>query len=542
LPFENLSPDPDDAYFADGIHEEIISQLGKIASLRVTSRTSVMGYRNNRETSLRAIADELDVTHVLEGSVRRDGAHVRITIQLIAARDDSHLWAENYERELRGIFEVQADVAREVTAALRATLTAEEIARIEARPTGNPEAYEYFLRGRDLYLLGIDYATATELLQRAIVLDPNFALAHAFLSQARSLAYWTGERTEEELALALDAAHTALALDPSLPEAHLALGIYHYRGRRDYERALQAFADARERGLEPGRFHYAVANLLRRQGDFALALEHYREAIKHDPRSVEVFFTLATVYLWTRDYVRAETALDQAISLIPREERAHSRYMAFKARLYVAWGDREMAWAALQNPAGEYPIAWLIDRDLSGARPLFRILYDDPETALGVLRASAASLDSLRYHIVVGEVTERLDESVAARDQYDSARILIESALLGKRSDEAYLYGELGVALAGLGRFEEAKRAGEQSLALLPITKDALDGTDVLYVLAEICVMSRDSNCAVRNLELLLSQPSWVTPHWLRLDPIWDPLRDDPRFQALLDKYDLPAR
>ncbi|UCC83616.1 MAG: hypothetical protein JSW46_01405, partial [Gemmatimonadota bacterium] len=290
LPFENIGGVEENEAFTDGIHDDILTHLYKIGDLKPIARTSVLRYRSTT-MSVREIAEELGVATVLEGGVQRVGDRVRINVQLIDPETEQHLWAETYDSTLtaQNIFWIQTDIARRIAMALRATLSSEEEERIEARPTDNLEAYEYYVRGSDLLRRPASEQNlrgAASMFEEAIALDAEFAGAHAALSRTYSSLYWLHfDRRDERLALALDAAHAALEINPELPEAHLALSYYYYYGSRDYERALEAVHVARGKGLPGSEYYTLVAAIKRRQGDFESALALIRPALEEDPLS-----------------------------------------------------------------------------------------------------------------------------------------------------------------------------------------------------------------------------------------------------------------
>jgi serine/threonine-protein kinase len=326
LPFDNLSPDPENEFFTDGMHDEIIVQLGKIASLHVISRTSVMEYKGRSE-NLRTIAEELGVTNILEGAVRRDDGRVRVTTQLIDALADRHLWAEVYERDLADMFAVQSDVAEQVAAALRAELTAAERERIEEIPTEDLEAYEFYLRGMEYWRrpgdLAEDYRSAQRMWEQAVDLDPSFALAHAWLSTIHSESYWyRWDFTEERLRLARAAADRALELDPDLPEGHLALGLYYYYGFRAYDQALEELAVAEQGRPGDAELLSARAWIYRRQGRWEEAIANLQRAAELDPRDATLFNVLGHTHRFLRRYDEAERYYDKALAIEPEYEYA----------------------------------------------------------------------------------------------------------------------------------------------------------------------------------------------------------------------------
>ncbi len=541
LPFANLSPNADDAYFADGIHEEIISQLGKIASLKVISRTSVMEYRE-RDENLRTIADELGVTHVLEGSVRRDGDRVRITTQLIAAREDAHLWAESYEKEMKDVFGIQADVAQAVASALRARLTPEEVERIRAQPTENEEAYEYYLRGQTPRRgTRSEILRAIAMYDTAVSLDPDFAAAWARLGQSRVLNIFVGydDFTLEQAKQAID---RAVALDPDLPVTQLALGFYYYWGLRDYESALEHLY--RVRRLEPSNSlaSIAIGFIRRRQGRWEEAITEFQNAQALDPRVPLHPWTLGQTLLFIREYRRAESHIDRALALDPAQVVPN----VLKVQLPIKVnGDIDRARGELQQGVARAGKSRILNGFVCDPRfrHYTRILSAEFDE---LLRDSTASEDlrSSCLALFLGQQARTAlarGQSQAARAFHDSALAIHEADLAGieeRPSAEHFTWRLIGIHAAHLGYEDKAIEATERAVELLPVSEDALGGPAVLQIQAEVYALIGEPEKAMATLDTLLSIPSYVSVPILRLDPFWDPLRDHPRFQTLLEKYE----
>jgi TolB-like protein/Tfp pilus assembly protein PilF len=532
LPFENLSLDPENEFFTDGMHDEIIAHLSRIADLKVISRTSVMEYKGRSE-NLRTIAEQLEVTNILEGTVRRANGRVRITTQLIDALADEHLWTEVYDRSLSDVFAVQSDVAQQVAAALRAELTAAERERIEEIPTDNLEAYEFYLRGMGYYRrpgwAAEKYRSAQRMWEQAVDLDPSFALAHVWLSIVHSLIYFFGhDHTEERLRLARAAADRALELDPDLPEGHLALGHYFYRGFRAYDQALEELAVA-EQGL-PGDAELLSARgyIYRRQGKWEEAIANLQRAAELDPRDASLFLELGWTHGFLRRYDEAERYYDKALAVEPEYElavyaRAQNRY----------WRDGDLE--PLRAFVSAYPDAhsrrrWLevLNRDYPAALDALSQVED--EIIVEYFDYGPKSLFSGLTHLYAGQAE-------LARAAFDSARVLLEAAV-SERPDDQWRHQSLGVAYAGLGMKEAAVREGQMAVDLMPVSRDAILAPIYLRGLANIYTMVGDYDAAIDLLDYLLSIPSWMSVPQLRLHPMWDPLRDHPRFQALLEKYE----
>jgi serine/threonine-protein kinase len=530
LPFDNLSPDPENEYFADGIHDEIIAHLSRIADLRVISRTSVMEYKGRSE-NLRTVAEDLGVTNILEGTVRCADGRVRITTQLLDALADEHLWTEVYDRNLSDVFAVQTDVAQQVATALRATLTPAERERIEERPTDNLEAYEFYLQG-NVYASGEWTLPVLEgaqrMYERAVEIDPQFALAYAGLSSVHSLFYHGGlDRSTERLRQAEDAVNRALELRPDLPEAHLALGLYHHRGFRDYERALAAL-DVAEEAL-PG--NVAVLDvksaIAKRQGRFKEALLLLREARRLDPRNWRVCAEMAINLKWLHRYVEAAAYSDTLLALAPDQIDNHltKGWLRLSER-----GETDSLRSAL-----EYVLA----RGYVPNRTRWFIEFFDRNyaAALDVLAKSEYPAGSYMAPLRAGYTHLAVGDPVKAQAAFDSARRVLEVEVQEYSDDYSRLYN-LGLAYAGLGRSDEAIRAGLGAQDLPYAQRDLFHHRAAVRALVWIYAMLGEQDAAIDQLETYLALPSpWTVQADLR-DPRYDPLRDHPRFQALLEKYE----
>jgi len=543
LPFENLGT-PEDEYFADGISDEITARLARLGDLGVIARTSAMHYKNSAK-SVRDIAGELGVDYILEGTVRwehlPDGpSRVRVTPQLVRAADATHLWAEVYEEPLPGVFRVQSEIAERVAEAMDLTLLEPERRALRGEPTRDLEAYDYYLRGNEYFLrtyFEADFEIAERMYQLAIERDPDFALAHARLSQTHSQIYWFHfDRSPGRLALAKAAADRALEINPGLPEAHLVLGQYYYQGHLDYDRALAQLEIARQ-GMPGNPEPLAYIGLARRrQGLLDEAIESLRGAIRLDPRSPFLNLNQGETYGLARNYEEAQRHLDRVISLTPEWPEAYVRL----AQVHLAWdGATEKARAVLEE-GFRFPVVAahegatlqrlvldVLDRDFQG---LLDRLATVPWT-VGQDQFQFVPLDLLRARAYTG-----LGRPELARAHYDFARTLLEREI-DERPDDARLYGALGIAYAGLGQREEAIQAGRRGVDLLPIEREAWRGAVRVEELARIYAMVGEYDDAVELLELLLSRPSDLSVALLRLDPVWDPLRDHPGFLRLLQIY-----
>ncbi len=535
LPFANIGGDPENEYFSDGITGEIIAHLSKIADLKVISRTSVMQYKNTQK-NVRQIGEELDVATILEGELQRAGDRIRINAQLIDAEGEGHLWSEQYDRDLTDIFAIQSDVAQRIAEALKATLTPSEEERIVLKPTDNLEAYDYYLRGNN-YLLRSSREqsarSAIEMLEKAVELDPDFALAHAKLSQAHATMWWYFyDRSEARLASAKAAVDEAQRIDPDLPEAHQAMGWYHYWGFLDYNRALGEFAIARRGQPSDGRLYAGIGAVYRRQGNMERALENFAKSAELDPHGTG-FANLALTYRLVRDYGEAVRYFDRALTMNP--ENARLSYGGKALTLLRLDGNTERGRLVLREAESVG-----ITSPLTLAR--FDVLDGRYEEALARLDSVSNPFTSGQFAYVTkaqryAEIYGLTGNPELERAYYDSARMDLEP-MVEQQAEDARLHGALGIAYAGLGQKDDAIREGQLSVELLPVSKEAWRGVARVQDLARIYTMVGDYDAAIDRLEYLLSIPGDLSISLLRIDPTWDPLRSHPRFQALLEKYE----
>lgn len=534
LPFENLGS-PDEEYFADGITEEITARLAAIHGLGVIARTSAMQYRGTQKP-IDVIGDELGVQYVLEGTIRWQrlpggASEVRVTPQLVRVSDATHLWAESYQEDLTGVFQVQSDIAEKVALALDITLLEPERRSLAARPTDNPEAYEFYLRGKDYDSRRPsekDTRMAIEMFERAVGLDPGFAEAWAALARARVWLKWGGH--EEELPKAEAAARKATELAPESPETHMALGDYYYYGSRDYDRAVQEYEAVRAMRPSQAEAIAAIGYIERRQGKWEEALTHFEEALELNPRDIRLIQPLGRTCVRMRRFPEAERFLDRAIALSPQLAMPYVE----KAILYLNWdGDAERARSVMTRARSEIDRSELLEYNPTSLVRVLPEVYADIWDEFDLPSPGVTTTpDSAMFCLIQAEIDRAAGDRDEATVHFNEARTILE-AQKTSGSVPGYLRGYLGVAYAGLGRKDEAIREGEKAVELLPISKDAFSGPDHVERLAEIYVRVGENDRAIDQLEQLLSIPSRLSPALLRLDPIWDPLRDDPRFRRL---------
>jgi serine/threonine-protein kinase len=538
LPFQNLGA-AEDGYFTDGITEEITSRLAMLPRLGVISRTSANQYRGTGKP-LKTIGRELGAEYVLEGSVRWEkspgrSSRVRVTPQLIRVSDDRHLWAGQYDETLEEVFQVQSRIAERVASALELALQEPDRQALAAKPTASLRAYDFYLRGNDYFSRAGDPAglrMAEEMYTRATELDPAFALAFARLARTHIWQFQIfSDRTKVRLAKARSAADSALQLQPRLPEAHLALGQIHYWGELDYQRALQEFRIAQAGDPGNGDLAWARGLVERRLGQWEQAVADLRRAVALDPRSLVKNLDLFELYLRRRDYAEAARYVDRALELEPG-----SPVYIYKALLIVARdGDLRKAAGALKegiSRAGmDGVVFWAPQFDVGAA--VWHELDSTAQAAVDRLSLDRFGTDSGGYYLAKARVQHYRGDLRAARVYFDSAAGVLEGRTRARPDDPA-LHAALAFAYAGLGRRDGAIREGRLAVEMRPASKDTWYGVDMLRSLAVVYATLGEADSAVKQLRVLLSVPSWISVPWLRADPIWDPVRRAPGFQALI--------
>jgi serine/threonine-protein kinase len=535
LPFENLG-DAEDEYFADGVTEEVTSRLSEIPELGVISRTSAMQYKDTPK-SLSTIAEELDVQYVLHGTIRWERlangrSQVRVTPQLVRVADGTNVWSEQYDAILSEIFRVQTAIAENVALALDIALLSPQRRNLTTTPTDNLEAYDYYLRGNELYgrrFVEADTWAAVDLYERAVELDPGFALAYAALGRAR---VWLNSQfgRSAELPRARQAVERALQLAPDLVEAHMALGDYHYYGRLDYDRALEQYLWVQRR--QPGNSDAAalIAWIQRRQGDWESSIINAERALELDPRNTVWVAGQAQNYFYTRQYSLAETYFQRAIALAADVPYYH-RWAAW---LYLAWdGTTDRAYSLLQRSFYRIdPAQLLVGSEASWI--ILNVFGEDYAPTLERLTVDEPGIDSAYYYLAKAHVNGRTGQTAIARTYYDSARVVLETRL-DEGPRHLAPHSALGIALAGLGEREAAVRHGQLGVQLLSVSRDGVTGPNRVIDLARIYVMVGEHEAAIDQIEYLLSIPAPISAALLRVDPFWDPLRSYARFQALVE-------
>ena len=542
LPFENVSEEKANAYFTEGIQDEILTRLSKIADLKVISRTSTQHYKSSPR-NLPEIARQLGVAHILEGRVQKSGDAVRVNVQLIKAANDSHLWADTFDRKLTDIFSVESEVAKAIADQLRAKLTGQEEQVITAKPTDNPEAYDAYLRGLAYTLKTTtsppNALAAQKYLREAVKLDPKFALAWALLSYVDALGYIV-QSLQPTVALreeARQAAETALTLEPNLGEAVVAKGYYHYACLKDYDTAVRYFEQARLLLPNSSRIPEQLAYVTRRRGQWDQSEDYFNEAERLDPRNVTVLSEHAASYIILRRFPEALRKLDQVLDITPDDVDT----LTVKASVAQAEGDLPRAAALLAplhpNADDSYALETQIYQAILERRPaqiMFWLteIFTKPDPALGYLNGE------LRFWL--GWAQEVAGDHAAAQASWRQTRRELESFL--KEQPENYLLmGDLALTNMGLGDKAAALALTERAMAANPIERDTLTGPIPIEILARVAAQTGEADRAIAALQKLLSIPyagafpaGPLTPALLRLDPMFDPLRNDPRFQKLV--------
>ena len=539
LPFQNLSAEKENAYFADGMQDDILTNLSKIGDLKVISRMSVMSYRGDGLRNAREIGKALGVATLLEGSVRRAGNRVRVSVQLINANNDEHIWAEDYDRDLTDVFAIQTDLAQKIASALQAKLSPNEKEQLDRQPTKDPNAYLLFIQAHDYANrpehFRDDSLKAEELFEQAIKLDPKFAAAFAGLSMVESWMYHSFEPTPARREKARLNANESLRLQPNLPEGHLALGFSYYYGDRDYERALAEFEIAKRDLPNEAQAYMAIGAIKRRQGKWAESIANLEKAAALDPKNVSILVNLASSYMAVRNFEAAEKTLDRATAIAPESFAT----VGFKAYLAIASkGDLIGAEKQISSlPADVDPngvVTWAkswaltLQRKFPEALTVVQKFPGETLAAEGTGPVPKAFLEGT-LHLLQGNREK-------AQPALEHA-LLVSEQLLREAPEDPPRHAQHGLILAALDRKQEAIAEGKRAVELLPESQDAFDGPKSTEALAQIYAWTGELDEAFRLLDHLLTVPNGVTVPILKLDPAWDPLRKDPRFQALIEKY-----
>ncbi len=546
LPFENLSEEKANAYFADGIQDEILTKLAGIGDLKVISRSSAAKYKSKPE-DLKTVARELGVASVLEGTVQKAGDRVRVNVQLLDARVDTHLWAKSYDRDLKDVFAVESEVSQEIADTLRAKLSPSQSDALATAPTRDTDAYDLFLKGEyeehqaESALNAEPFDRAQMFYRQALARDPNFALAYARLAYSELYRHWfITNLTSEELAEVKSNIERALAIAPALPDAHLALGVFYYWGHRDYDAGLRELDRALE--LQPSSslsWNYR-ASIHRRRGEWQRALAEFDRAAELDPRDALNPADIGATYMILRRWSDAERALTRALALDP-----HHKGAAYDlAVTYInSTGDIRRARRAFEGVAAESKIgvasAWGIIALMVDERvylDVFEKHFTDALKAWDKLPTNTPEARLRQLEARVG-IQVLAGQGAVAKPECEQARTLLE-ARLAERPEDRNSLTALAWAYVCLGRNADALRVARQAADLLPIEKDALAGPSFLAGLAQIEAHTGRAEDAVKMLRQLITIPAGdvVSIARLKIDPVWDPIRNDPGFQKLLSE------
>ena len=542
LPFENLSRDPDNAFFTDGVQDEILTDLAKIADLKVISRTSVMQYKTGVQRNLREIGQQLGVAHLLEGSVQRAANRVRVNAQLIDTRSDAHLWAQTYDRDLADVFAIQSEIAKTIADQLQAKLSPSEKSAIEQAPTTDVTAFDLYSRANTLiYSSSFSNSNrqkllqAADLLNQAVARDPAFFLAYCQLVYAHDNLYFLGgEHIPARLALAEAALDAAFRLRPNAGEAHLARAENLYRGYLDYDGALAELDIARRTLPNDPRVFELTGYIRRRQGRHEEGLHNLERALELDPRNFFTLQQIALSYLGLRRYPEEAAVLDRALAINPNDvdtkvaralidfdQKADTRQLhqtidSIRARNHDA----------IQGVADSWLACALAERDAGAA-----------EAALAALGGNVFGADAVQLHQAFGEglIARMTKDEGKARSSFTAARTQQEKVVQAQPE-----YGPalcvLGLIDAGLGRKEDALSEGRRANELMPVEKDSINGAHMIEYFAITAAWVGEKDLAVEELAKAEQLPGLgtITYGQLKLLPYWDPLRGDPRFEKII--------
>jgi TolB-like protein/Tfp pilus assembly protein PilF/class 3 adenylate cyclase len=540
MPFENLSDEKQNAYFADGVQDEILTGLARVADLKVISRTSTMQYKDSARRNLREIAKTLGVSHVVEGSVQRSGGRVRVNAQLIDAKSDTQLWGQTYDRDIADVFAIENELAEQIVSQLKSKLSPQEKAAIEQKPTTDLVAHDLYIRAKTLIATSAFSTPAREslteairLLNQAIERDPAFALAYYQLAQAHDQFYVGGiDHTPARLAMANAAIQSLTRLRPNSGEVHLAIAKHLYWGYLDYDRARQELKLA-QKSLPNDPLSFEILGFIdRRQGQWAESTKNLERAIELDPQNGGFLKQLADSYVCMRHYADAERVLDRAIAVAPKD----SNMRAYRAAI-------ELDWHADQHPLGSTIRAIIAEDSREGQNiaelwlkvSLCERDFDGASRALAALPIAGCYDDWIPFPRASceGVVAQMNGDKAAAHAAFTTARN--EAAkLIADQPDYAEALCVLGVADAALGNKEDAIREGRRAVELLPVSKNAIEGALLIEYLALIYAWTGEKDLAFEQLAIAARIPSYLSYGELRLHPRWDPLRGDPRFEKIV--------
>jgi TolB-like protein/predicted Zn-dependent protease len=541
LPFENLSVDKENAFFADGVQDQILTDLAKVADLKVIGHTSVQEYKSGLARDLRKIGEQLGVAYLLQGSVQRSGNKLRISAQLFDSRNAQQLWADTYDRDLSDVFAIQSEIAQRIVSQLSAAISPQEIARIEEKPTQDMAAFDLYLQAKELvegYLNAQDpkesFLEAIRLLEKATARDPGFVLAYCYTARAHDLLYFLDlDPTSDRVTRGLVAAETALRLSPGLPDAHLSMADFYFRCRRDYDRANEQLALAAP-GLPNSVAFLTLAGYInRRQAQWMEAERNFRRAVTLEPRSVNAVNLLVDTYILLRRFDDATAESDRAIAagLNPPIIRLRRELIQF-----AKTGDLEV----LRKAIAEIPAGLDVGGGETPLRIMLAMIEHDYARATRELAASPREnfqeVDFSFYYPRVwyeASIARAAGDTAKAKSSFAAARAIFEQRLTTKPNDPRTL-AVLAQTEAGLGETEKAIVDGRKALQLMSAVRDAYDLALVKQGLAQVYTWSGQADAALPLLKELMKTPGYLTYGYLRVDPSWDPLRGDPKFERFL--------
>jgi TolB-like protein/Tfp pilus assembly protein PilF len=537
LPFENLSRDPDNAFFTDGVQDEILTDLAKVADLKVISRTSVMQYKTGAQRNLREIAQQLGVAHLLEGSVQRAGGKVRVNAQLIDARTDQHQWAQSFDRDIADVFAIQSEIAKAIADQLQAKLSPSEKNAIEQKPTSDVNAFDLYNRAKNILLttsfnanVQSLYLQAVDLLNQAIAHDPSFFEAYCQLAYANDNLYFLGnDHTPARLALAEAAIQSAFRLRPDAGETHLARAENLYRGYLDLDGALAELEVARKTLPNDSRVPELIGYIVRRQGKKEEAITNLQRALELDPRNFFIIEQIALSYQNLRRYPEMAAMLDRALAIKPGDVEIG----ATRASVDLDWKAdprplhqmlQSLNSDAMKNVADTWFNCAMAERDPAAA-----------ERALSALGETDIGVDAvyLNRELATGLIARLNKDETKARTAFAAARAKQEK-LVQQQPNWGPALCVLGLIDAGLGRKEEALQEGRRAVDLLPVSKDSINGAHMIEYFAMIAAWVGDKDLAFEQLSKAIKLPGTISYGQLKLMPSWDPLRGDPRFEKIV--------
>ena len=548
LPFENLSEEKANAFFANGVQDEILTNLARIADLKVISRTSVMQYKTRVARNLREIGEQLGVAHLLEGSVQRAGNRVRVNAQLVDARTDAHLWGQTYDRDLADVFAIQSEIAKTIADQLQAKLSPSEKSAIERPPTSDIAAFDLYTRAKNLLLTAPNSSTgkadllqAADLLNQAVARDPSFLQAYCQLAYTHDGLFFFGlDHTPARLALAEAAVQAAFRLRPDAGEAHLAHAQNLYNGYLDYDGALVELEVARQSLPNDSQVFELTGYIQRRQGRWAESIGNLQRAIALDPRNARTLQQIVLNYDYFRRYAEEESAWDRLLAIVPNDVNAK----VARAGVELDWkadtrplhqmldSIRATNPGAAQSIAGRWLSCALAEHDGAAAK--------DALIALGE-NDIAPGWSNVRFNrpLIEGVIARMAKDDHDARAAFTAARAE-QQKIVQAQPNYAEGLCVLGLIDAGLDRKEEALREGRRAVELLPVEKDAMDGPAMIEYLAVIAAWVGDKDLACEQLASIIRRPSDLSYGGLKLLPYWEPLRGDPRFEKIVEEAKQP--